>query len=187
MIDINNISPICSGDLLMRKLLILLSAILLSFSVFADASLDAAKNGYLASGKKVLEQINAKKVDMKTAEPLLEDLIKNAKVVIKIYSTKFPESKKLLEYLVANTDKMKGYSFEVLQKDWHDAAALTKDKVDLDLKKEENEKYLDPCHILIHPIMTLVALKNNKLDDAKEELTEGMEQISGTATQLSGK
>lgn len=171
----------------MRKLVILTTLLMLSLSVFADANLETAKNNYLTSGKKVLEQINAKKVDMKTAGPLIEDLIKNAQVVIKIYSTKYPESKKLLDYLVANTDKMKGSTFEVLQKDWHDAAALTADKIGLDLKNEDNEKYLDPCHILIHPIMTLVAIKNNKLDDAKEELTEGMEQISGTVSQLSGK
>jgi hypothetical protein len=171
----------------MRKLVILMTSLLLSVSAFADANLETAKNNYLASGKKVLEQINSKTVDMKTAGPLIEDLIKNAQVVIKIYSTKYPESKKLLDFLIANTDKMKASTFDVLQKDWHDAAALTKDKVGLDLKSEANEKYLDPCHILVHPIMTLVALKNNKLDDAKEELTEGMEQISGTASQLSGK
>jgi hypothetical protein len=49
---------------------------------------------------------------------------------------------------------------------------------------EANEKYTDPVHALVHPLMTLKAIEGNEgktLKEAKEELAEGLEQMKGLA------
>jgi uncharacterized protein YdiU (UPF0061 family) len=60
-------------------------------------------------------------------------------------------------------------------------AEINKGKVGIDLSKEENEVHLDPVHTMVHPLMTLAAIKKGDMKAAKDELAEGLEQAEGTA------
>ena len=170
------------GDSYMK--FIVFAFLVFNISLVSANEAQKAADAYLAAGKKILEQINSNKADATSAEALIEEMTVQSLKVIDIYITKNPASKQLLTYLKNNVPKMKTESFSNLEKDWHDAGKLTKDVVGMDLKDEDNEKYLDPCHILIHPMMVRAALKTKDLASAKEELTEGMEQMSLSVNQV---
>jgi hypothetical protein len=145
----------------------------------ADAK--AAQTSYEKQGRELLAAINSGKVDIETARKNVEGMVQSADVLFEAFATKHPESKKLYEYMKANLSKVKAASFEVLEKDYHDAGILTPKLVGVDLKSEEGEQYTDPLHTLLHPLMTLKAIEKNDLKSAKEELNEGLEQVKNTA------
>ena len=141
------------------------------------AKVKAAAESYKKDGKELLTMINSGKVDEAKADKLASNMIDQAVIAAKEYIAKDKKSEKLLNHIINSLSDIKGATFEALEKDWHDAGKLTKDKVGLDLKAEENEKYMDPVHSILHPAMTLRAIKDKNLKDAKDELTEGMEQM----------
>ena len=161
------------------KKLILGILIAASGTAFAQdkAKVKAAADSYKKDGKELLAMLNTGKVDEAKAEKLANNMMDQAVTAAKEYIAKDKKSEKLLNYIIAGLPEIKSASFETLEKDWHDAGKLTKDKVGLDLKAEENEKYMDPVHSILHPAMTLRAIKDKKLKEAKDELTEGMEQM----------
>lgn len=160
----------------MKKSMILSLMILLTNS-FASADAMKAAETYKNAGKGLMSMINSGKVDPAAAEKAIYEMVDAAKVVAEGYAKADPKASKLVKYVTENIPKLKTLSFEQLEKDWHDGAALKPDLIGLDLKKEENEKYTDPVHCLVHPLMTLAALKKNDLKGAKEELAEGLEQM----------
>lgn len=161
------------------KLLLLAFCLFSWTSAFAQdkAAVKAAAAKYSADGKALLTMINSGKVDQAKAKSLAYSMADQAVLAAKEYIKKDPKSEKLLTFVIGSLDKLKGMTFVQLEKDWHDAATLTKDKVGLDLKDEKNEKYMDPLHSILHPIMTAVAIAANDLPGAKDELTEGLEQM----------
>lgn len=160
----------------MTKLLTLgLIVLLTATTSFADVK--KATEGYKNSGKTLMSMINSGKVDLPAAEKLVNEMVDHAKEVALGYSKADPKSEKLVKFVTDSIPKLKTATFDQLEKDWHDGGALKADVVGLDLKKEENEKYTDPVHCLVHPLMTLAALKTNDLKAAKEELAEGLEQM----------
>jgi hypothetical protein len=148
------------------------------------AKSEAAMEKYVKSGKELLAKIVAKKVTDKEADEAVKNMVDAAVVLIKEYAAKDPKAEKLVSYLIKSLPDLQKASFADLQKDWHDAGKLTEKEVGIDLKKPENDKYLDPSHTLLHPLMTLRAVKDKKLNEAKEELTEGLEQVKLTLKEL---
>jgi hypothetical protein len=154
----------------------------LAFSASANAAdAKSAAAGYLAKGKELMAMINGGKIDMAKAESLVDGITAEAKAIAENYAKKDPKADKLVKLVVSNMAKFKSMSFETLEKDWHDGAGIDAKAVGIDITKEENEKYTDPLHTVVHPYMTLAALKKNDLKAAKEELNEGMEQAAKAA------
>lgn len=164
----------------------MIAACILTLSVSAQgADTKAAQQSYEKQGRELLAAINSGKIDIQTARKNVEGMVQSADVLFEAYAAKHPESKKLYEYMKANLPKVKAASFDVLEKDYHDAGILTPALVGVDLKSEDGEKYTDPLHTLLHPLMTLKALEKNDLKSAKEELNEGLEQVKNTGKTLS--
>jgi hypothetical protein len=145
------------------------------------ADVKTAQTSYEKHGRELLASINSGKVDIATAKKNVESMVDSANVLFEAYATKYPEAKKLYDYMKSNLTQVKAASFEVLEKDYHDGGALTPKLVGVDLKSEDGEKYTDPLHTLLHPLMTLKAIEKNDLKSAKEELNEGLEQVKNTA------
>lgn len=164
----------------------LLTASILMLSASAQgADIKAAQQAYEKQGRDLLAAINSGKVDIQAARKNVEGMVQSADILFEAYAAKHPESKKLYEYMKANLPKVKAASFDVLEKDYHDAGILTPALVGVDLKSEDGEKYTDPLHTLLHPLMTLKALEKNDLKSAKEELNEGLEQVKNTGKTIS--
>ncbi len=154
-------------------------------AVAHSADIKAAQQTYEKQGRELLAAINSGKVDIQVAKKNVDGMVQSADVLFEAYAAKHPESKKLYEYMKANLQKVKAASFDVLEKDYHDAGILTPGVVGVDLKSEDGEKYTDPLHTLLHPLMTLKALEKNDLKSAKEELNECLEQVKNTGKTLS--
>jgi hypothetical protein len=172
----------------MKKYLSIVMFLGMSVSAFANVNTKAvqeASKEYRAIGGTLMPELKSGKISLADAESKVEKMSAHAQVVMKEYAVKYPESKKLVDFLIAKIPELKKMSFEQLEKDYHDAAALTKDKVGLDLKDESNEKFLDPCHILVHVQMVAAAVRENKHKDGVAELNEGMEQMVLAEKELS--
>jgi len=148
------------------------------------ADTKAAQGAYEKQGRELLAAINSGKIDLPAARKNVDGMVQAAETLFEAYATKHPESKKLYDYMKTNLQKVKAASFESIEKDYHDAGVLTPALVGVDLKSEDGEKYTDPLHTLLHPLMTLKALEKNDLKSAKEELNEGLEQVKNTAKNL---
>lgn len=156
-----------------------------SFQAHADkAAATAAHKKYDAAGKALMAMINSGKVDETRAQELANTMVTEGQVLVSAYSKKHPTTQKLMDYVIANIPTMKSASLEKLEKDWHDAEALTVSLVGLDLKKEENEAHLDPVHVLVHPLITVAAIKQKDLKKAKEEVAEALEQAGSSLANL---
>jgi hypothetical protein len=175
------------------KKMILSTMTLLALSLAnANPKAIAAKDSYMKSGKELMAMVNSGKIDQDKATSLTDTMVKEGATIAEIYATLNPQAKKFMDFVVGKIPDMKKSSFDVLQKDYHDGGAYTAknmkmkdaDKDFINVKKEENEKYLDPVHTIVHPIMTAVALKENKIAEAKEELAEGLEQVESTLKQI---
>lgn len=163
----------------------IIAAVFLLISGSAQAAdPKAAQASYEKQGRELLAAINSGKVDIEVAKKNVEGMVQSADTLFEAYAVKHPESKKLYEYMKTNLAKVKTASFEVLEKDYHDAGILTPKLVGVDLKSEEGEQYTDPLHTLLHPLMTLKAIEKNDLKSAKEELNEGLEQVKNTAKSI---
>lgn len=158
--------------------------LMLSHSAFS-ADTKAAQLAYEKNGRELLAAINSGKVDIQLARKNVEVMVQSADLLFEAYAAKHPESKKLYEFMKTNLQNIKAASFDVLEKDYHDAGILTPTLVGVNLKSEDGEKYTDPLHTLLHPLMTLKALEKNDLKSAKEELNEGLEQVKNTSKILS--
>ncbi len=154
-----------------------------SIELAMGADTKAAQGNYEKHGRELLAAINSGKIDLPAARKNVDGMVQAAEVLFEAYAGKYPESKKLYDYMKSNLAKVRAASFEAIEKDYHDAEALTPALVGVDLKSEDGEKYTDPLHTLIHPLMTLKALEKNDLKSAKEELNEGLEQVKNTAKQ----
>jgi hypothetical protein len=75
-------------------------------------------------------------------------------------------------------------SFKDLTAQYHDGGAFDEKTVGMNLKDEANEKYSDPVHIAVHPLLTLKALEDKDVKAAKEELAEGLEQMEALVAEL---
>ncbi len=105
------------------------------------------------------------------------------KVIELLASKEKDPAKKMLNYVVAKRGDIEKASFSSLENDWHDGATIKKE-TGFDMMDESNEKYTDPVHALVHPLMTLKAIDGSEgktLKEAKEELAEGLEQMKGLA------
>lgn len=172
---------------LVQKSTLLALAFTFVSATAAAQNKDAVKSAsasYTATGQALMKSLKAGKPNVQEVEKSVDTLIKEAQVVMKEYAVKFPESKKLVEHLSKEISAIKAAKFDVIERDYHDAEKLTKDVVGLDLKDEKNEKFLDPCHVLVHPIMVLAAVKEGKFKEAAEELNEGMEQMKASEKEL---
>lgn len=175
------------------KKMILATMTLLALSLAqANPKALSAQAAYEKSGKELLAMINSGKIDQAKAASLTDSMVKEGSALAEIFAASNPTAKKFMDFVVSKVADMKKASFDVLQKDYHDGGAYTAknmkmketDKDFINVKKEENEKYLDPVHTIVHPIMTLAAIKENKLAEAKEELAEGLEQVVATVKQI---
>ncbi len=155
-----------------------------SIELAMGADTKSAQSTYEKQGRELLAAINSGKIDLPAARKNVDEMVQAAEVLFEAYAGKHPESKKLFEYMKSNLPKVRAASFETIEKDFHDAGVLTPALVGVDLKSEDGEKYTDPLHTLIHPLMTLKALEKNDLKSAKEELNEGLEQVKNTAKQV---
>ncbi len=164
-----------------------IASLLISLTVFsftASAQVPAAQKKYETSGKALMSMINSGKVDASQAEKLVKEMVAEGKVMAEAYGKKEASAGELMAFVVANIGKMEAATFDDLQKNWHDGGAFIEKEVGLNVKKEENEKHLDPVHVIVHPMMTLRAIKDGNLQAAKEELAEGLEQAQATAETL---
>lgn len=168
-----------------KVLTIFVFAIGLSANAQNKDAVKKASESYKSEGQKLMTALKGGKATDKEIDDITSVMIKDAQIVMKEYAAKYKEASKLVDHLIGKTEEMKKLSFDKLQADYHDAAALTKDVVGMDLKDEKNEKFLDPCHILIHPMMVRAAFKEKKSKDAIEELNEGMEQMEASNKELS--
>lgn len=170
---------------LIATLVMFLTSINLLAGAVDKAKVKAAAEEYAKIGSSIMPSVK----DGSATDALLSDkidgMVKQAQIVMKEYANKYPESKKLVDYLISKSGDLKKASFESLEKDYHDAGKLTKDVVGIDLKDEDNEKFLDPCHIMIHPLMVLAAAREKKTKEGLAELNEGLEQMKTSLAELS--
>ncbi len=173
-------------NLALKSTLFALSLTLLSVTTQAQNkdAVKAASASYTTAGQALMKSLKAGKPNVQEVEKSVDTLVKEAQVVMKEYAVKYPESKKLIDHLSKEISAIKAAKFDVIERDYHDAEKLTKDVVGLDLKDEKNEKFLDPCHVLVHPLMVLAAVKEGKFTEAAEELNEGMEQMKASEKEL---
>lgn len=165
--------------------LLIIGALLAGEAAFSAGASDLVKS-YKANGKIVMDAIVAKKVDAAALKKPLEAMADDAASLATEYGKKKPDGAKLLKMVVDALPKLKGLSFDELEKEWHDLGYFSKpaNNPGIDLKKESNEHFTDPIHCIVHPIMTLRAAeafaksKSDKdLQTMKEELSEGLEQV----------
>ncbi len=155
---------------------------------FANPQYDTAAKDYAAAGSDLMNLINTKDKDIKTKAPVLVKKMTDAatKVIELIAAKEKDPAKKMLSYVITKKSDIEKASFSSLEKDWHDGATVKKD-TGFDMMDEANEKYTDPVHALVHPLMTLKAIEGNEgktLKEAKEELAEGLEQMKGLAKMI---
>ncbi len=164
------------------------SAIL--FIVFSSHAFDKAKlSGYAKTysdeGKALMTMINSGTIDDAKARKHTDAMVEAAIGAGREYMSKDPKSAQLLKFVHGKVPEMKKMSFNDTNTKFHDGAALDVKTVGMNLKDEENEKYSDPVHIVVHPILTMQALQDKNLKAAKEELAEGLEQIEALVKDLS--
>jgi hypothetical protein len=128
--------------------------------------------------------INSKDKDIKTKAPaLVKKMTEAAAIVIELVAASDKTAEPMLKFMLSKKSDIEKASFSALEKDWHDGAAI-KAGAKFDLQDEKNEKYTDPVHAFVHPLLTLRAIEGNEgktLKEAKEELAEGLEQIKGAS------
>lgn len=173
--------------LILKSILPILVIILTSLNIFAvdKAKLELASKAYDDNGKKLMSMINSGTVDEGKAATLVDEMISASVTTAKEYITFDTKSEKLLNQAIDSIPKMKTMSFTDLEKNYHDGAAFDSKITGINLKDEENEKYTDPVHCMVHPLLTLKAIKDKNLKSAKQELSEGMEQMTKLVGQLS--
>lgn len=167
----------------MKKFVLILSMMIFSIG-YANPQYDAAAKEYSSAGAELMGLINAKDKDIKSKAPALVKKMTDAAVkVIEIVAAKEKSAEKMLKFVITKKSDIEKANFSVLEKDWHDGAEIKKG-TGFDLADEKNEKFTDPVHALVHPVMTLRAIEGNEgktLQEAKEELAEGLEQMKGLA------
>ncbi len=168
----------------MKTFLLTINLLFSSFAFGVSAEEKKALETYESLGKAILSDINANKVKVDETEKKVAQMVEASMVLFEGFAKKFPESQKLLDHIKSQLSALKTASFEVLEKDIHDGGKLGKDLIGVDLKSEAGEKYTDPLHTLVHPLMTLKALEKKDLKAAKEELNEGLEQAKNMAKHL---
>lgn len=169
----------------MKKLCILLVNLVLSHAAMALTPEEKkALETYENLGKSIMSEINSNKVDLPSVEKKVAQMTESAILLFEGFTKKFPESKKLFDHIKSQLSSLKTASFESLEKDYHDGGKLGKDVVGVDIKSEDGEKYTDPLHTLVHPLMTLKALEKKDFKSAKEELNEGLEQAKNMEKHL---
>jgi hypothetical protein len=136
-----------------------------------------AKASYIKAGKELMAMINSGKIDEAKAQTLAFTMVDEASAYAQDYAKKDKSSEKLVGLVVKEIPEMKKADFTTLEKQYHDAEKFPTAATGIDLKDEKNEKYTDLFHPIVHPLMTLQALKAKNIKDAKEELSEGIEQI----------
>lgn len=162
----------------MKNTIKIISLLLCVFSTSAFAkSAKEAKESYGKAGKELMAMINSGKIDEAKAQTLAYTMVDDASAYAQDYAKKDKKSEKLVALVVKEIPNMKKATFVELEKQYHDAEKFPASATGVDLKDEANEKYTDLFHPVVHPLMTLAAIKSKNLKDAKEELAEGMEQI----------
>lgn len=166
-----------------RIICIILTSSLSAFAV-DKAKVKAAAEKYLNQGKELMAMINSGKIDAAKAEKLSMEMADVAAGLLPEYISFDPKSEKLMKLVESELPKIKKANFQSLQDDYHDGGKLPASATGIDLKKVANEKYTDPIHTIVHPLMTNDLLKSNNAKKAKEELSEGMDQMKELAEQL---
>lgn len=140
---------------------------------------------YRSSGKNIMDQIISKKIDKPALSSEVDKMVQAAINLTKEYQKKHPSGKKVLQVVIDNIEKIKGMSFDEVEKQWHDLGYFEGKSFDLDLSDEDNEHFTDPIHCIVHPILTLKAgesylkTKDQKhIQTMQEELSEGLEQVT---------
>ncbi len=159
-----------------RISIVLASTLMLGLSAQAKTAKEA-KESYLKAGKELMAMINSGKIDETKAQTLVYTMVDDASAYAQDYAKKDKSSEKLVGLVVKEIPEMKKADFVTLEKQYHDAEKFPTTATGINLKDEKNEKYTDLFHPIVHPLMTLQALKSKNTKDAKEELSEGMEQI----------
>lgn len=155
------------------------------FAQSADTTkVKTAAKEYADKGKALMTMINSGSVDEAKASTLVDEMVAAATTTAEEYIHFDKKSEKLLRATIDAIPKMKTSTFKEIEHNYHDGAAFDTNVTGIDLKKEENEKYTDPVHSIVHPFLTLKAIKDKNLKSAKEELSEGLEQMVKLVEQI---
>ncbi len=174
----------------MKNISKFISFLLLVNNIYAGAVTvsDNEYNTYIKNGEDIIKMAMKKKASENEIKGKIEEMVNIAKKIATQYKSKFTTGEVFLSTVIGKVDTMKSLSFKEVNDQWHDLNYFRngegKGKAGFDIDDEDNEHFSDPAHVIIHPILALLAAKNKDFDSIKEELSEGIEQVKNIKNKM---
>ncbi|MCB2082130.1 MAG: hypothetical protein H6908_02660 [Hyphomicrobiales bacterium] len=157
-------------------------------AMIAVGSVNAAqasdKSDYEAGAKAVVASlVGGETSDIDGLIAKLDAVTAHGVALAKATAEKHQDGKTLLDFLVANIDKVKAASLESMEADWHHGGAFKSAGIDHD-SFDHYGPVIGAKDAVIHPITAAVALKAYKEDNNEEHLEQAQEELEEILGQL---